>query len=171
VAATDTEAGSYGRLGGIRMIVGLYVVTIVLAALLTGNEFAIGAIIHPVLSRLDTATHVRAVQALGRRYGKVMPFWMAGVLVLEVVILFVVGPRWHMAWTWAAVSAGLVLVAIIFSVVGPVPINNRVVGWDPERLPEGWEKERARWDQLHMVRVVILIVSLAALVVSAIVGV
>ena len=47
----------------------------------------------------------------------------------------------------------LLLVAMIFSVLGPVPINNRVVGWDPERPPAGWEKERARWDQLHLVRV------------------
>ena len=153
------------------MILGLYVVTIVLAALMTGNEFAVGAIIHPVLSRLDAATHVRAVQALGRRYGSVMPFWMASVLVLQIVILLVLGPRWQGAWNWAAVSAGLVAVAIVFSVVGPVPINNRVVGWDPERLPEGWKKDRARWDQLHVVRVAILIAALVALVVSAIVGV
>ena len=149
------------------MVFWLYVVTIVVAALLTGNEFAIGAFIHPMLSRLDTGTHVRSIQAIGRRYGSVMPFWMVGLLLLEVALLFEVEPRWQGAWTWAAVSAGLLLVVLVFSAVGPAPINTRVTKWDPEQLPEGWEKDRALWDKMHAVRVIILIASLAALVVSA----
>jgi len=134
---------------------------------LPGNEFAIGAFIHPVLSRLDTGTHVRSVQAIGRRYGSVMPFWMVGLLLLEVTLLFEAGPRWQGAWTWAAVLGRVA--------VGRAGLQRGRASADqyssdemgPGAVARGMGKGPCAWDKMHAVRVIILIASLAALVISA----
>ena len=63
--------------------------------------------------------------------------------------------------------ATLLWVAIVvFSLVGPVPINNQVQAWDIQHLPPDWRHLRRRWDQLHAIRVVMIASAFLALVVS-----
>ena len=50
----------------------LEVAAIVVAGTLTGSELAV--VFHPRISRLEDAVHVRAVQALAKVFGTLMPF-------------------------------------------------------------------------------------------------
>ncbi|MBW4695974.1 MAG: hypothetical protein KME27_30025 [Lyngbya sp. HA4199-MV5] len=43
------------------------------SALLTGNEFAVAAFIHPSLSRQDHRANLSAIQRFAQLYGGVMP--------------------------------------------------------------------------------------------------
>jgi ABC-type uncharacterized transport system permease subunit len=54
----------------------------------------------------------------------------------------------------------LVVGAIVFTLNGLLPINNRIAGWDLNRLPDNWESEIWRWDVLHFIRVVMLMIAL-----------
>lgn len=133
------------------------------AALLTGNEFAVGTFIHPALSRLAPEPHVLGVQQIGKVYGAVMPFWMASVVLLCGSLLFFT-PFLSTAWYLFAAATLLFIAAIVFSLLGPVPINNQVVGWNPQNLPADWLELRKRWDLLHHIRVVILLLGFSCLV-------
>src|SRR5215469_12511670 len=102
----------------------LFVILILSTAALLGNEFSIGVFIHPALARTDHERFLPAIQVFAALFGRVMPFWMAGTLVLHLVVL-------GLSWRWPSASTILLLVAallwlaiIVFSVVGPVPINN-----------------------------------------------
>lgn len=135
---------------------------ILVLGLLTGNELAI-ALIHPVLSDLPDSTHIASVQGIGRRYGRLMPIWMALCLVLcAIVTVFL--PLWSLSQRFAATATLLMLVSIVFSLVGPVPINNRIVRWQLQQLPSNWKQERDRWDQFHCIRVGILAVAFSCLI-------
>ena len=59
--------------------------------LLTGSELAVGAFVHPVLSKLQDAAHAEAAKPLARLLGKVMPFWYAAALLLAIVSLLTYG--------------------------------------------------------------------------------
>jgi hypothetical protein len=53
-------------------------------------------------------------------------------------------------------AAGLIAfaiqaLAIPFSLFGPVPINNRIVNWTPQSLPNDWKEQEHRWDVYHWV--------------------
>jgi hypothetical protein len=52
----------------------------------------------------------------------------------------------------------------------PVPINNRVARWQPDSLPPNWRELRRRWNTLHAVRVVFLVVALILLVASGVIA-
>src|SRR4051812_39581107 len=130
--------------------------------LLTGSELAVGAFVHPVLSKLQDAAHAEAAKPLARLLGKVMPFWYAVALLLAIVSLltYAVGTR---SW-WACLSSAILLaVTVPFSLICLVPINNRIAAWDLNALPSDWKNDRQRWDQYHSIRIAILVLASVAI--------
>jgi Domain of unknown function (DUF1772) len=143
---------------------GLFLILVVSTGTILGNEFSIGFLIHPALSRTDAERFLPAIQVFAKLFGKIMPFWMVGTALFHLVLLVV-------TWNWLAISTVLLLVATllwfiicIFSLVGPVPINNRVKAWDMGNLPPDWREQRRRWDQLNAIRVVMIAAAFVALV-------
>ena len=143
----------------------LDVATIVVAGTLTGNELAVAWFVHPRMSALDDATHVRAVQALAGPLGRVMPFWYALTALLSIGLAFSRPAGTPSSWL-AFGAAGLFVAMIVYSVLLPVPINNQVARWQPESLPANWRVLRRRWDLLHTIRVIVLLMALTLLAAS-----
>jgi uncharacterized membrane protein len=48
---------------------------------------------------------------------------------------------------------GMLLVALVVTLVVEVPIVKQIVTWTPETLPEDWEALRDRWSRFHLVRI------------------
>ncbi len=146
----------------------LEVAAVVIAGTMTGNELAVALIVHPRISRLDDATHLRTAQTLARALGIVMPFWYALTFLLSLTLTLIV----HTAWTasrWLALAAtALYLLIILYSILLPVPINNQIARCQPDAPPANWRALRRRWDTLHAIRVVFLLISLIFLVTSTI---
>ena len=144
----------------------LFLTLILSTATLLGNEFSIGVFIHPAFSRAHHERFLPAIQVFAALFGKIMPFWMAATALLHLILLGV-------TWDWPAPHTVLLLAAtllwlaiIIFSLVGPVPINDRVKAWDPQRLPSDWQEQRGRWDRLNGIRVVMIALAFLALILS-----
>lgn len=147
----------------------LETIAIVVAGTMTGNEIAIGVFVHPRLSRLDDAVHVRAVQTLAVAQGAAMPFWYALTCLLSLATTFFAQSTWDTP-RWLALGATALFVAMsIYSVLLPVPINNQVARWQPDSLPSNWRELRNRWDMLHAIRVGFLVVALVLLVTSCVI--
>lgn len=145
-------------------MVPLFVATLTVAGLLVGNELAISAWVHPQLRRLPDAVHAPAAQRLARVLGRVMPGWYAAALVLTLIVALTLRFAGSPQATLAFVSAGLWAASIGYTLVGPVPINNRVAAWNLDALPANWKADRLRWDTLHAFRVVLLLASFLLLV-------
>jgi len=147
----------------------LETLAIVVAGTMTGNEIAVAAFVHPRLSRLDDAVHVRAVQTLAIGLGAAMPFWYALTFLLSLVTTFFAHPTWDTP-RWLAFGATALFAAMsIYSVLLPVRINNQVARWQPDSLPPDWRELRHRWDTLHAIRVGFLVVALVLLVTSCVI--
>ena len=138
------------------------------AALLVGNEFTIGVFIHPLFGRLPEVSQALAAKESARIYGKVMPFWMITNVLLCAALTFLVAISYSTQWC-AYLAATMLFVAVnIFSLIFPVPINNRIVNWDPNNLPGDWRELRKRFDTYHVIRVAMLLVALVCLALGAI---
>jgi uncharacterized membrane protein len=146
----------------------LEITAIVVAGSLTGNEFAVAAFFHPRISRLEDAVHVQTARALAKVLGKVMPFWYAGTFLLSLAVVFVAPPMRSTPWWLALASAALWALISLYSVLLPVPINNQVARWQPDSLPANWRDLRRRWDLLHAIRVVFLVVALIFLIAACV---
>ena len=144
----------------------LFLILILSTATLLGNEFSVGAFIHPALSRTQHERFLPAIQVFAALFGKIMPLWMAATLLLHLILLCLI-------WHWPALSTVLLLAAtllwvviIVFSLFGPVPINDRVKTWDIQKLPPDWQEQRRRWDRLNAIRVVMIALAFLTLILS-----
>jgi uncharacterized membrane protein len=132
--------------------------------LMCGSEFNVGAFAHPALKRQKVDVHIPVRAELARVLGLVMPFWMAGSTLLNLALLL---PFEHLnapAWRLAAGAFGIQVFAIVFSLIGPVPINNRIIKWTPSTLPPDWKAQEDRWDLYHWIRTAGLTIAFAMLV-------
>ena len=147
----------------------LETIAIVVAGTMTGNEIAVGIFVHPRLSRLDDAVHVRAVQTLAIGLGAAMPFWYALTCLLSLATTFCAHTTWDTPRWLACGAAALFAAMSIYSVLLPVRINNQVARFQPDSLPPNWRELRRRWDTLHVIRVAFLVVALVLLVTSCVI--
>lgn len=141
----------------------LDVVAIIVAGLMVGSELGIAAIVHPTIDKLPDDFHLPAASALARVSGTVMPIWYVLVFLLTLAKVVI---QWHESGRlpiWTATSGVLWLLAILYSVVALVPINNRL----KSNPPPDWKMYRRRWDLLHRWRVVLLTIAFGFLVVGS----
>ena len=138
----------------------LQIVTSLCAALLVGNELSVAVFFHPLLTKLPDAVHATAAKALARLFGRVMPFWYALALILTATEALLHRPLLQAPGLYFFISSALWALSIVYTIAGPVPINNRIAAWPLDRLPGNWRQDRQRWDQLHRFRVLLLLIAL-----------
>jgi hypothetical protein len=145
----------------------LQILAAMVLGLLCGSELNVAAFAHPVLKRQPLETHVLIRSSLATLFGSVMPFWMSGSTLLNLLLLLPFEHLPEASWRLAAIAFAIQVGAIVFSLAGPVPINNRIKSWTPNSLPTDWSAQEDRWDLYHWMRTSWLVVAFTLLVVSA----
>lgn len=141
----------------------LLLVALLVLGLMCGSELNVALFAHPALKRQPLETHVLVRSSLAVLLGGVMPFWMAGSTLLSLLLLL---PFEHLnksAWRFAAIAFAIQVLAVVFSLIAPVPINNRIAKWTPKSLPENWRAQEHRWDVYHFGRTCGLVLAFALL--------
>jgi uncharacterized membrane protein len=135
------------------------ILTIVLAGLMVGNELTVSLFINPVMQKLDAAARTRALSLFAGLLGRVMPFWYALCLILFAIETFAHrGGAAYVPLLAASLLWAAIIVATIFLLV---PINNRVAALTVDAPLEHWLPEQRRWERMHRIRIVLLVVALA----------
>lgn len=144
----------------------LHLIALLVLGLMCGSELNVALFSHPVLKRQPQDTHILVRSSLAVLLGRVMPFWMAGSTLLGLLLILPFEHLNESAWRLAAVAFAIQVLAVVFSLVAPVPINNRIAKWTPKSIPEDWNAQEHRWDMYHFVRTCGLIVAFALLSLS-----
>ena len=145
----------------------LNIITITSAGLMVGNELSVSALVNPALRRLESGPQAQAFSVLGRSFGRAMPAWYGLCLALLALESFL-----HFHQTTLApllIAAALWAGAIVLSISALVPINNRIASLNTAAPAPGWERDHRKWDALHRVRILLLILALL-IVVNALVA-
>jgi Domain of unknown function (DUF1772) len=145
----------------------LQLVATLVLGLMCGSELSVAAFAHPALNRQPLDLHIRMRSSFAAQLGRVMPFWMAGSTLLNFLLLLPFEHLSRSAWRLAAMALAIQVIAVLFSLAGPVPINNRIAKWTPESLPPDWKEQEHRWDLYHWFRTGGLTVGFAILAGSA----
>ncbi len=126
---------------------------LILAGVLTGNEFGSRVIAHPALNDLAAEAHLHAEQALTRRYGQIMPVLMTATLASYLPVIALEPER--TAPRSLLTAAGLACYAAMLAVTltRNVPLNHRLLEMTAQNsTADEFHELRARWDRLHTVR-------------------
>jgi uncharacterized membrane protein len=96
----------------------------------------------------------------------IFPFWMSGSTIINLSLLLPFEGLTGNTWDLVAVACGIQIGAVIFSLLAPVPINNRIEVWTPSSVPGDWKLQERRWGAYHWFRTCGLIVAFALLCLS-----
>jgi uncharacterized membrane protein len=144
----------------------LQLLAVLVLGLMCGSELNIAAFTHPTLNRQPLSVHALTRSSFAVLFGHIMPFWMTGSTLLNLLLLLPFAHLDKSAWQLAAIAFTIQVIAVVFSLVGPVPINNRIAKWTPESLPTDWRAQEHRWDMYHWLRTCGLVAAFAFLVLS-----
>ena len=140
----------------------LNIITISSVGLMVGNELSVSAFVNPALRRLGSGPQAQALSVLARSLGRAMPVWYGLCLALLALESFL-----HSRQTTLApllIAAALWAGAIVLSISALVPINNRIAFLNAEAPAPGWEHDHRKWDALHRVRILLLMLALLIVV-------
>ncbi|MGI8770359.1 MAG: anthrone oxygenase family protein [Acidobacteriaceae bacterium] len=144
----------------------LHLLALLVLGLMCGSELNVAAFGHPALNRQPLEVHIPMRSALAVVFGRVMPLWMGGSTLLNLLLLLpfshLSGPPWRLAATAFAIQ----ILMVVFSLIAPVPINNRIAKWTAISLPNNWKAMEHRWDLYHWFRTGALIFAFALLALS-----
>jgi uncharacterized membrane protein len=154
------------KISGGYIVMLLQVFAVLVLGLMCGSELNIAAFAHPTLNRQPREVHIRLRSALAALFGRVMPVWMVGSTLLNLALVLPFEHLGRPSWRFATVALAFQIFAVLFSLVAPVPINNRITKWTPESIPGDWREQEHRWDLYHWFRTTGLIVAFALLVLS-----
>ena len=142
----------------------LQAVVVFLAGLLAGEEFIVRYGLQPALRHLDDRAHVAARVALVRTLRIVVPAIMIPTVLTGAAMLIVSGGGDGAGFRWAGVAA---LVAfVLFSFLGTVPINIKVIEWDADNPPPDWRATVLRWQRIDVLRSTAAIVAFLCVVIA-----
>ncbi len=126
---------------------------LLLAGVLTGNEFGGFVGFHPALYELPTEAHTRAERAITSRFGRLMPPFMTAAIVSFVPILSLVRDRRSPSFVFTLVGMLCYATMLAVTFAGNMPINRQVLKLDPETVSrEELIELRRRWDRFHATR-------------------
>lgn len=128
----------------------LLVVQLVLVGLLAGEEFVVRWGVQPAMATLPDEVHLRTRIALVKSLKVVVPILMVPAVLTSVVVLVLSGADDGRGWRIAAMVA--LVVFVLASFLGTVPINIRVNDWDPEHPPADWKRVVLRWERIDVLR-------------------
>ena len=95
-----------------------------------------------------------------------MPVWMGLTTALHILLTVLTWDTSHLASRYICIASILWIVIVVFSVLLPVPINNRVRLWRMASLPEDWIAQRRRWDIYNSILVFLITAAFLLLILS-----
>lgn len=126
---------------------------LIAVGLLSGNEFGSLLNVHPAFDDLDPPTRIRAEQAITRRYGKAMPFFMVGTIASYLPVLALDRRQRRAPFLPSAAGLACYLAMLAVPLIGNMPINKKLLALDPETTTDAtFDELRTRWTRLHLIR-------------------
>lgn len=144
----------------------LHLLAVLVLGLMCGSELNVAVFGHPSLNRQSIEVHIPVRATFAAMFGRVMPFWMTGSTLLNLLLLLPFEHLREASWRLAATALAIQIFAVLFSLLGPVPINNRIARFTPTSLPNDWRGLEHRWDLYHWIRTGSLVVAFAFLALS-----
>jgi hypothetical protein len=115
----------------------LQLLTVIVLDLMCGSGMNIEVFGHPTLNKQPLEVHIPVRASFAKLFGRVMPFWMGASTLLNLLLLLPFGHSNRFVWRTDAIALTIQLTAVGFSLIGPVPIKNRIARWALASLPSG----------------------------------
>ena len=116
---------------------------------------------------LSPSSFIQLQQAIHRTFARMMPVLIIGSVLASALWAVLSRACWRTGEFWLVSIASLVMVCIAtMTRAVNIPINNRLMTWNPAAPPANLTTVWSRWEQIHSFRTVLAIVAFAAEVIA-----
>lgn len=144
---------------------------LVLAGMLTGNEFSGLVAIYPALGRVPPLARLQAEQEIYKRYGRIMPFYMSSTVASFLPVLALQRRPGTPAFRFTLAGMACFVAMLGITLTRNLPINARIEALPAEEASvEEFRELRDRWDRLHAARNVLNVAGLVLTCLGALSG-
>ena len=119
----------------------------------------------PVRKKLSAQAYTEVQQLFIKAVDPVMKASYPIALISSLVVVYLVR---HEGRAFGLSLAGflLLLVAFIVTMAVDLPLNKRFLSWDKANPPADWQAVRTRWENMNVLRAVLLLASVVCLYLS-----
>jgi Domain of unknown function (DUF1772) len=143
-------------------------VAAVVSSVLSSGVFAgTVAALSPSKRGFDSRTYVTVQQATVRNLRPVMGFLLPASVLANLAVLVTTDRADTRARRQAVTGVLGPLASLLLTARWELPINARVLTWDPDHPPAGWTADRDRWETVHLIRTATALIGLAATLAGA----
>jgi|SRR6185437_4464569 hypothetical protein len=140
---------------------------LILTALSMGVHFGTWLTEAPLLETQSGPLFTEVHQGRDRVAARVMPILgNAAILSVAACVILVRAIPGALALSLAALV--LIVGDMVVTLAGNVPINKQVQNWDVAAPPSDWAALRDRWEKLHTMRTVLIVLGFALLASSVV---
>jgi len=132
--------------------------------LLAGEELVVRYGVHLALGSLDEHNQIRIRQALIRKLRVLVPAIIVPTAISGIAALSIANSPLGFGFRCAGMLN--LLVIVLTTLIGTVPINKQVLNWQPDAPPLHWKALIRRWAQLDVVRSVAAIMAFACFIIA-----
>ncbi|WP_171685123.1 anthrone oxygenase family protein [Paenibacillus planticolens] len=125
-------------------------VSLFLTGILAGEEFVVRYGVHASLAHLDEQSQIRVRQALILKLRVLVPAIILPTVVSAVAVLIL--NRYDSGFGFQCAGALALLILILTTIFGTLPINKGLLLWRPDAPPSNWKQLINRWALLDVVR-------------------
>jgi uncharacterized membrane protein len=139
-------------------------VQISLTALLAGLHFGSAVYYNPGLDSLPADVFIQAQQSIEGIFVLSMPIFMAVTVASAApAVWFLRRARvGRFVFLMFSLAFGFLVVQLIITLAGNVPINDQISSWSPNNPPAEWQDVRDRWNVFNNLRTIFLLAALWA---------
>jgi uncharacterized membrane protein len=142
-------------------------VSILLSALVTGVFWGTWLSLSRSMALLTPETFLTIGHIMIDNLGTIMAILMPAAIVATLPVLFMLYRRGSRAFLPTLLGLILFVVALLITLIVEVPIDNQIEIWTLTTLPANWQQLRDRWETFHVIRSWVAVVSLALLILGA----
>ena len=118
----------------------------------------------PVLS---PSSFIQLQQTITKTFSRMMPVFIIGSVLGSVLWAVLLKACWRTGEFWLVSGAALLMVCVAtMTRAVNIPINNRLMSWNPAAPPPDLSAVWSRWEQIHSLRTVLAIIAFAAEVIA-----
>ncbi|MFE1646515.1 anthrone oxygenase family protein [Microbacterium sp. P01] len=130
-------------------------VSLALVSLLAGVHLTGQFILNPPLRELEYEPYLTMKRLIDRDAPRLAkPLMLVSLLSTAVSVVVALAGGGAVTVVATAVALSALVITLMATVRGDLPINRAMARWEPSTPPQDWQQTRSRWEKFFLIRVI-----------------
>ncbi len=142
--------------------------TLLVWSVIAGQSYMYLLSLSDVSRRFDAASYIRFRQVTDKNFMAKYTWVMYSAMVLTPLQCAMAWQSGRMLFACSLLTLLMLVLDLLFTIRGNMPINKRINTWAEDDYPADWELYRAKWLSVYAKRQIVTLIGFASLLAGAV---